>query len=218
MKILSFSFSLFSTGGHRALGSSWVHGKTTGRLPVSEKTCYACFPSCVAFWKQRLQSTSKKKKSIPGILCIWPTAKQLHSAFACQRTEFIYHWIFRPAIACNPSCKDEPLEGCWIPLVMAKRLALVPGKADWELPQVTAELDPWSCSPGGFVPAFSEHKGSWRMALLFRNPIFEATSVPTAVPSPCRLLHKKFHPFHYWSEVLDNLLFKHAAEVGFRCY
>lgn len=34
----------------------------------------------------------KKKVSVstPGILCIWPIAKQLHSAFACQRTESTY--------------------------------------------------------------------------------------------------------------------------------
>lgn len=44
--------------------------------------------------------------SIPGILCIWPIVKQLHSAFTCQRTESTYLWIFRTGIVCNPSCED----------------------------------------------------------------------------------------------------------------
>lgn len=155
------------------------------------------------------------------MLCIWPISKQLHSAFGVPK-----NWIFLP-LNFQAGNSLQSFMRRWVsrrlldPVGYSKKIGLSAWQGRLGVTQHDRWVGPSILQPRLFcfcVLRAASHKGRWRTALLFRNPISEATSVPTAVPSPCRVLQKKFHPFHYWSEVLDNLLFKHTAQVGFLCY
>lgn len=200
-----FSFSI-STGGCRALGSSLTYS-----------ACEKTQEDYLLLKQHVMQNISFLPCDIMYLAHHWRVAQCL-----CLPKKWIYLPLNFQAANDLQSFRHQSVSErllytfCYSKTIILSawqgRLGVTPG--DWWVEPLILQLR-LVCF---CVFRAAWHKGRWRTALLFHDLIFEATSVPTAVLSPYRLLQKKFHPFHYWSKTLDNLLLKPIVEVGFLCY
>lgn len=223
VSLVSLYFLLGSTELWEVL-SCTVNGRAKERLPVFVKNLLSItyhFPSCVALWKQRLWSIPHTNKQtniyiyILGILHICPTAKWLHSTFACQRTKIIYHWIFRLVTAKMSLYKLLDHGGC------GRKDQIQRMVQHSELPQGTTGLHPGSCGPSCFVHGFSKQLGT-------KGDEYHFFSVTLALrqsqfPQLCRVFIdcciQNFILPPCGSKVLANLSFKHRVKGGsLSCY